>query len=196
MLAKVCYNKGGSHAHHWRKRAGSPLVSPPGENTRPTADRVREALFNILAARLDGARVLDLFGGSGALALEALSRGAACAVIGDKDPGAVNVIRRNALSVLGEAELPRAKIVCRDYRALLASLAEPFDLVFLDPPYRMQEAYGNAMAQMQQRNLLAPDARIVAEMAAGASVPLPSGFCTLDERKYGDTKLVFVGRQE
>ena len=144
---------------------GRRLFAPPGENTRPTADRVREALFNILAARLDGAR-------------------------------AVNVIRRNALSVLGEAELPRAKIVCRDYRALLASLAEPFDLVFLDPPYRMQEAYGNAMAQMQQRNLLAPDARIVAEMAAGASVPLPSGFCALDERKYGDTKLVFVGRQE
>ena len=175
---------------------GRRLFAPPGENTRPTADRVREALFNILAARLDGARVLDLFGGSGALALEALSRGAAWAVIGDKDPGAVSVIRRNALSVLGEAELPRAKIVCRDYRALLASLAEPFDLVFLDPPYRMQEAYGNAMAQMQQRNLLAPDARIVAEMAAGASVPLPSGFCALDERKYGDTKLVFVGRQE
>ena len=147
---------------------GRRLFAPPGENTRPTADRVREALFNILAARLDGARVLDLFGGSGALALEALSRGAACAVIGDKDPGAVSVIRRNALSVLGEAELPRVKIVCRDYRALLASLAEPFDLVFLDPPYRMQEAYGNAMAQMQQRNLLAPDARIVAEMAAGA----------------------------
>ena len=83
---------------------GRRLFAPPGENTRPTADRVREALFNILAARLDGARVLDLFGGSGALALEALSRGAACAVIGDKDPGAVNVIRRrNALSVLGEA---------------------------------------------------------------------------------------------
>ena len=175
---------------------GRRLFAPPGENTRPTADRVREALFNILAARLDGARVLDLFGGSGALALEALSRGAAWAVIGDKNPGAVNVIRRNALSVLGEGEMPRAKIVCRDYRALLASLAEPFDLVFLDPPYRMQEAYGNAMAQMQQRNLLAPEARIVAEMAAGARVPLPSGFCTLDERKYGDTKLVFVGRQE
>ena len=84
---------------------GRRLFAPPGENTRPTADRVREALFNILAARLDGARVLDLFGGSGALALEALRRGAA---------GAVNVIRRNALSVLGEAELPRAKIVCRD----------------------------------------------------------------------------------
>ena len=146
---------------------GRRLFAPPGENTRPTADRVREALFNILAARLDGARVLDLFGGSGALALEALSRGAACAVIGDKDPGAVSVIRRNALSVLGEAELPRAKIVCRDYRALLASLAEPFDLVFLDPPYRMQEAYGNAMAQLQQRNLLVPDAGVVVEMAGG-----------------------------
>ena len=83
---------------------GRRLFAPPGENTRPTADRVREALFNILAARLDGARVLDLFGGSGALALEALSRGAAWAVIGDKNPGAVNVIRRNALSVLGEGK--------------------------------------------------------------------------------------------
>ena len=175
---------------------GAQLYAPRGMDTRPTQDKVKESLFSIIQAYVPGARVLDLFAGSGALALEALSRGAACAVIGDKDPGAVNVIRRNALSVLGEAELPRAKIVCRDYRALLASLAEPFDLVFLDPPYRMQEAYGNAMAQMQQRNLLAPDARIVAEMAAGASVPLPSGFCTLDERKYGDTKLVFVGRQE
>lgn len=196
MLAKVCYNKGGSHAHHWRKRAGSPLVCAAGGKYAADGGPGARSAFQHSCGAAGWRAGLDLFGGSGALALEALSRGAACAVIGDKDPGAVNVIRRNALSVLGEAELPRVKIVCRDYRALLASLAEPFDLVFLDPPYRMQEAYGNAMAQMQQRNLLAPDARIVAEMAAGASVPLPSGFCALDERKYGDTKLVFVGRQE
>ena len=175
---------------------GRRLFAPSGVNTRPTADRVREALFNILAARIPGARVLDPFGGSGALALEALSRGAERAVIGDKDPAAVNVIRRNALSVLGEAELPRAMIVCRDYRALLASLGEAFDLVFLDPPYRMEEAYTSALEQLWQRNLLAPGGRIVAERAASGNFALPAGLAILDERKYGDTRLVFIGRQE
>lgn len=174
---------------------GRRLYAPPGAGTRPTADRVREALFNILSPRIEGARVLDVFGGSGALALEALSRGAALAVIGDKSSEAVKAIRRNALSVLGEEGLARAQIVCRDYRALIRSLDQPFDLIFLDPPYRMEDAYADAIALLQAGGLLAQDARIVAEHAEAANVAPPDGFSVLDERKYGDTGLTFIGRQ-
>ena len=115
---------------------GRKLYVPGGEDTRPTADRIRESVFGILGPRVLEARVLDLFGGTGALALEALSRGAARATIVDSSVKAIACIRRNAEAVLG-ADMARVEIFRADYRQAIERLAQPFDLVFLDPPYRL-----------------------------------------------------------
>ncbi len=113
------------------------LKAPEGMDTRPTADRVKEALFSILGSRLYGARVLDLYGGSGALALEAISRGADSAVICDLSPKACQVIQEN-IDALGCGS--RARLLRMKDTAALAALSkkgDAFDLIFLDPPYRM-----------------------------------------------------------
>ena len=119
---------------------GRKLYAPGGEDTRPTADRIRESVFGILGSRTQGARVLDLFGGTGALALEALSRGAAGATIIDSNVKAVACIRRNAEAVLGAECSTRAEIIRADYRKAIERLTGAYDLVFLDPPYRMPGA--------------------------------------------------------
>lgn len=124
----------------WR---GRPIDAPPGLNTRPTADRVRETLFSMLASRLgsfEDLRVADLFAGSGAVGLEALSRGAVSATFVESDPRAVAIIKRNA-DKLGATE--RVRIVAGSALALPAS--EPFDLIFADPPY----AAGSGSAVVQ-----------------------------------------------
>jgi len=134
----------------WR---GRPLDAPPGQGTRPTADRVRETLFSILASRLgsfDGLRVADLFAGSGALGLEALSRGAAFATFVEKDSAAAAAIRRNA-ERLGAAE--RIRILGGSALALPAS--EPFDLVFADPPYSVCSGTA-AVEAVERAGWLAP----------------------------------------
>ena len=115
---------------------GRTLFAPAGDQTRPTSDKIRGSLFNILNGRVEDAEVLDLFGGTGALALEALSRGAARAVIVDSSRAAIEVIRRNAGNVLKDALAERALILKTDYRSAISSLhGRRFDLVFLDPPY-------------------------------------------------------------
>ena len=168
---------------------GRRLSAPPGRETRPTSDRVREALFAILEARaeegtgaLAGARVLDLFAGSGALGLEALSRGAANAVFVDSAQAAVKAVRANLAALGLEAPVHR-----RDASAALRDAAlrgDAYDLVFLDPPYR--PAAGLA-AQLREAlpAVLAPGARVVAESDRRA--PLPLGLAVHDERRYGDT---------
>ena len=131
---------------------GRKLFAPSGEDTRPTADRIRESLFNILSNRVWDAEVLDLFGGTGAMALEALSRGAAHAVIVDSDREAIRAIQRNAEGVLKDALNERAKIIRADYRAAIDAMPEVrFDLVFLDPPYRMTDAYADALTRLRGR---------------------------------------------
>lgn len=184
---------------------GRRLYAPAGEETRPTADRVREALFNILGARVRGARVLDLFGGTGAMALEALSRGAAHAVVVDSARTALEAIERNARAVLGEDAVKRARIIRADYRAAIDQLAvrgageqaggqaeERFDLVFLDPPYRMADAYADALTRLRAARLLEEDYRVVLERAREQVVKLPPGFERLDVRDYGKTSIEFV----
>ncbi len=176
---------------------GRRLYAPAGEETRPTADRVREALFNILGARVRGARVLDLFGGTGAMALEALSRGAAHAVVVDSTRTALEAIERNARAVLGEDAVKRARIIRADYRAAIDQLAggqaeERFDLVFLDPPYRMADAYADALTRLRAARLLEEDCRVVLERAREQVVKLPPGFERLDVRDYGKTSIEFV----
>ncbi len=160
---------------------GRTLRTPAGRATRPTSDRVREALFSILGD-LRGAAVLDLFAGSGALAIEALSRGAAQATLVDSSRAAVEVIERNLDRLSIEAE-----VVCEDalrfcQRARRAR--RQYDLVLLDPPYRHRSLLGRELTTALAP-LLRPGARVVAE--SDRRSPLGLELDRLDERRYGDT---------
>jgi len=161
---------------------GRELVAPRGRATRPTSDRVREALFSILGEAVAGARVLDLFAGSGALAIEALSRGAAEATLVDSAAAPIDAIRRN-LEALGlDAEVVRApalRFLQTAYRR-----ARQYDLVFVDPPYRHASALGRELTAALVPILAGP-ARVVAE--SDRRGPLRLELPLLDERRYGDT---------
>jgi 16S rRNA (guanine966-N2)-methyltransferase len=161
---------------------GRKLVAPPGDVTRPTADRVREALFSILGD-VSGLRVLDLYAGSGALGIEALSRGAAAAVFVDSSQAAVTAIRRNLTELGLEAPVQR-----RDALAYLAAFAggDPYDLVFADPPYDSALRVGPDLAE-RLPPILSEDAVIVTESNKRAPLELP--FPLLRERSYGDTRI-------
>ncbi len=172
---------------------GRPLFAPSGSQTRPTSDKIRGALFNIIGARVMDSRVLDLFGGSGALALEALSRGAESAVIVDSSRQARQAIDRNARSVLKDDFEQRARILCQDYRGAITALeGRIFDLVFLDPPYRMEEAYGDALSRLLKADMLAPGCLVVMERRKEARIPLPEAVAVFDTRQYGDTAVDFA----
>ena len=172
---------------------GRKLFAPAGEDTRPTADRIRESVFNILSARVWDAEVLDLFGGTGAMALEALSRGAEHAVIVDSGREAIRAIERNSQSVLKDAMPERVKILRADYRAAIDAMRDVrFDLVFLDPPYRMADAYADALTRLCARGLLGENCICLLERAAGAQISLPDGFERYDTRTYGGTSVEFV----
>ncbi|HEU4659012.1 MAG TPA: 16S rRNA (guanine(966)-N(2))-methyltransferase RsmD [Capillimicrobium sp.] len=159
---------------------GRRLVAPPGRDTRPTSDRVREALFSILGP-LDGERVLDLFAGSGALGIEALSRGAAEATFVERAPAALRALRGN-LEALGAS----ARVVARDARVFIRdakAAGDTYDLVFLDPPYRDAAGLGPVL---DLAPLLASGGRAVSESDRRAPLELP-GLEVTDERRYGDT---------
>lgn len=172
---------------------GASLATPKGQAIRPTGDRVREAVFNILSHGIgfdmEGARVLDLFAGTGALGLEALSRGASHALFVEESAEARGLIRRNIelLGVMGAA-----KVFRRDATRLgEAGTMAPFNLVFADPPY------GKALAE---RALLAAagggwiggEAIAVVEESASAGFTAPIGFVFLDKREYADTAVYFL----
>jgi 16S rRNA (guanine966-N2)-methyltransferase len=165
----------------------------PARGTRPTTDRVRESLFNVLAARLDldGAAVLDLYAGSGALGLEALSRGAASALFIESDRRAAGVIADN-ISVLGAAG---ATVRCAPVANVLAGAApHPVDLVFADPPYEVAVAEVEALVTaLAAGGWVRPGAVMVIERAAaGPSVHWPAGWEPWRERRYGDTRVEFA----
>jgi len=163
-------------------------VAPRGRSTRPTSDRVREALFSILAGSVEGARVLDLFAGSGALAIEALSRGASGAVLVDSSPSAVAAIHRNLEAVGVDAEVRRQDALTYLERA--RQDARLYDLVFLDPPYRHASALGKQLSAALGP-VLASGARVVTESDRRA--PLELDLDLLDERRYGDTLIRIHG---
>lgn len=171
---------------------GRTLFAPQGLETRPTSDKIRGSMFNIIGSRVIDARVLDLFGGTGALALEALSRGSAFAVIADNARQAMQAIERNAHNVLKDDFDRRVKLLRADYRAAIERCGGNFDLVFLDPPYRLTDAYGDALSRLMQNNALTPDCLIVLERRASADLHLPEGFETFDTRHYGETAVDFV----
>ena len=172
---------------------GRSLAPPSSRDIRPTADRLRESLFNILVHAygdpIAGARVLDLFAGTGALGIEAVSRGAAFALFVDNGAEARALLRNN-VEALGLGGV--TKVYRRDASNLgPAHPMEPFSLVFLDPPYRMKLAE-KALASLRDGGWLAPGALIVVEEAGRAEFAAPQGFEQLERRTYDDTELVFL----
>ncbi len=172
---------------------GRALKSPPSQAIRPTADRLRESLFNILIHAyddpIDGARVLDLFAGTGALGIEALSRGAAFALFVDDGVEARALLRGNveALGLGGTSKVYR-----RDATRLgPAHPMEPFSLLLADPPYGKGLAE-KALASARDGGWLVPGALVVVEEATAASFQAPEGFEELERRVYDDTEFVFL----
>ncbi|GJD52442.1 Ribosomal RNA small subunit methyltransferase D [Methylobacterium crusticola] len=175
---------------------GRTLAGPRSDAIRPTSDRVREALFNVLAHAyddpVDGARVLDLFAGTGALACEALSRGAAFALLVDDGAEARGVIRAN-IDALGLAGATR--VFRRDAARLgAAPPGEPFGVVFCDPPYGRGLA-PRALQAAAEGGWLLPGALAVVEEAVAAPLAPPPGFAELERRTYGDTQAAFWRRE-
>jgi 16S rRNA (guanine966-N2)-methyltransferase len=170
------------------KWAGRHLTSPADRRVRPTAEPVRDAWLRRLEAELPGARVLDLFAGTGAMGLEALSRGAAFALFVDDGAQARGLIRENVETLgLGGA----TRLFRRDAPRMGAAAPNaPFSLVFCDPPYGKDLA-PQALRSCAEGGWLTPDALVVVEEAQGVSVMLPDGFEELERRDYGETKVVF-----
>jgi 16S rRNA (guanine966-N2)-methyltransferase len=167
---------------------GRRLIAPHGSRTRPTSDRVREALFSILGARVAGARVLDLFAGSGALGIEALSRGARSAVFVDDAPAAIKAIRANLDGLRLDADVRRTDAL--RFLGAASSGGAQYDLLFLDPPYRLADALADRLSKALPA-VLAPGAVAVAESDRRA--PLALDLPLFDERRYGDTLIRIYG---
>jgi 16S rRNA (guanine966-N2)-methyltransferase len=172
---------------------GRALAAPKTSSVRPTSDRLREAVFNILAHRygdpVAGARVLDLFAGTGALGLEAMSRGAAFALFVDDGAEARALIRQN-VEALGLGGVTR---IFRRDAARLGPVHPnlPFGLAFLDPPYRKGLAEA-ALGSLRDGGWLTPDALVVVEEAADAGFTAPQGYGEIERRRYDDTEFAFL----
>jgi 16S rRNA (guanine966-N2)-methyltransferase len=166
---------------------GRTLVAPRGSATRPTADRVREAVFSILGP-LGGERVLDLFAGSGALAIEALSRGAGDATLVDSSTAAIAAIRRNLAAVGADAAVHRQSV--QPFLERARADGRQYDLVFVDPPYRRAADLSKRLSA-GLAPVLAPSARVVAE--SDRREPLELDLALVDQRRYGDTLIFFYG---
>lgn len=173
-------------AGEWR---GRKLVAPKGEATRPTADRTRETLFNMLASRLgsfEGLRVADLFAGSGALGLEALSRGAASCLFVEHDPAALAAIRANIemLGARAQTDVRAASVMS------LGSPSAPHDLVLLDPPYGTGAA-AVALDRLQRLGWFSPASWIAAETGAGDELEI-RGFGVIAQRRVGKAQITLL----
>jgi 16S rRNA (guanine966-N2)-methyltransferase len=169
---------------------GRRLLTPKGQAIRPTSDRAREALFNILehgAPPVRRARFIDLFCGTGAVALEACSRGAAEVLLIDADAAALAIAQTN-LQRLGSPV--NVRLLARD-ATHLGPAHQAYDLLFLDPPYRSDLATP-ALASLANGGWLAPEARIIVELAAREELTIPDGYALEQERRYGAAKFVFL----
>lgn len=167
---------------------GKKLQTPPGEGTRPTADRVREALFNLLRHRIGcppaGLRVLDLFAGAGTLGLEAASRGADALVLVEQDRKVCRILQANAKAVF-----PAAQVITAPVAKYLNGAATPFELVFLDPPYAAGAAEDTLAALT--RGWLAEGAVVVVEHSSTQTLTAPPGLTGIYSKRYGGTTLSF-----
>jgi 16S rRNA (guanine966-N2)-methyltransferase len=166
---------------------GIKLKVPKG--IRPASEKVRQAIFSSIAARVPDARVLDLYSGSGAYGLEALSRGAAEAVLVDESADSIAAARSNAKAAGLDANVKVSKAPVERYLARQAAKDGPFDLVFVDPPYgEPLQAVLEALAEV-----LAPEARVVVETRFKASEPFPAGGLVVEaDRRYGDTRVLML----
>lgn len=172
---------------------GRKLTAPDGIETRPTSDRVRESVFNILRTAVLDARVLDVFCGTGAMALESLSRGAKAAFGFECSPAAQKAILKNREACRAQDSFT---LIQTAWEKGLSRLSGPFDIVFLDPPYRMRDAYQNVIKALSDGGLLSEDCVIVMEYASNEDVPiLPQGFQVYDIRKYGASSVAFAKRE-
>lgn len=168
------------------KARGVQLKTPEGMSTRPTADRVKEALFSIIQFQLPGARVLDLFGGTGQLGIEALSRGAKEAVFVDAQDSACKIIRENLRRTKLEGQ---GRVIRGDYLEYLNRCTERFHMIFLDPPYA-EVFLENALKRITEIDILHSDGIIVTERPLGKELPWDfPGFTRSKDYKYGKTLL-------
>ena len=175
------------------KARGVSLKTPDGMVTRPTADRVKEALFSIIQFDLPGAKVLDLFGGTGQLGIEALSRGAKRAVFVDAGESACRLIRENLKRAKMEQD---AQIIRSDYLAYLSRCKETYDIIFLDPPYA-EVFLENALKKITEIDILQSGGIIVAERPADKVLELNfAGFSRSKDYKYGNTLLTLYRKDE
>lgn len=180
------------------KFKGRAIKTPEGRTTRPTSDRTRESIFNVLAhaewaPSLEGLRVMDIFAGSGALGFEAISRGAAFCLFVETDAQARGVIRDNieTFQLFGITRIHRRSAV--DLGAKPAGVGAPFDMVFMDPPY----AYNlvpPALEQLIAGDWLKPDALVIAETSVDEPPPETPGWDVLDARDYGAARVSFLRR--
>lgn len=165
------------------------LAEFPGEDVRPTSDRAKESLFNILALKLYGARVLDLFAGSGSLGLESLSRGAKEVVFNDMSKDSLAIVKKNLAALKISVNGEEAKVTQGDYLSCLSMQRGKFDLIFLDPPYRFD--YGKtALETIAQKGLLSENGIAVYERDRSFDGEV-DGLEKYDERKYGKTYITF-----
>ncbi len=175
---------------------GTKLYTLEGENTRPTLDRVKEPLFSIIQCNIKDSVVLDLFAGSGALGLEALSRGAKKAALCDKSYEAIDIIKKNINKTHFEEN---TKVLCMDYKKCLASVNEKFDLIFIDPPYKLDIAV-NSVEIILNNNLLSPDGIIIIETDEEEreiqKIKNLSNIEIINLRTYGRVKLIFLKIKE
>jgi 16S rRNA (guanine966-N2)-methyltransferase len=176
---------------------GRALTAPPDARVRPTSDKVRQAIFNILQHNdfgigftLEGARVCDLFAGTGALGIEALSHGASFALLVDDSAESRGLIRTNveALQLTGVTKIWRRDAT--DLGPMAAGSGGPFELAFLDPPYR-QNLVARALAALRDGRWLTPHAIVICEMGEDETLPPIEGFAPVSERIYGDTRVSF-----
>lgn len=172
---------------------GRQLKAPKGNDTRPTTDRVKESLFSIINPRIAGARILDLFAGTGGLAIEALSRGAASAVLVDHSAAAIKVINEN-IELTGLKE--KARVYKGDFSKSCSAMGRKnysFDIIFLDPPY--ERGFDTlALKQIHINHLLADDGLIVVEHSSREEVGIPQGvlYQNIRTERYGETSLSFL----
>jgi 16S rRNA (guanine966-N2)-methyltransferase len=177
---------------------GRSIVSPDDARVRPTSDKVRQAIFNVLVHRdfdvgftLDGARVIDLFAGTGALGVEALSRGASYALFVDDSAESRALIRTNveALALTGVTKIWRRDAT--NLGPMATGAGGPFDLAFLDPPYHKGLVF-RALESLREGKWLSQNAIAVVESAKDESVSIPVGYALLDERTHGDTQITIL----
>jgi 16S rRNA (guanine(966)-N(2))-methyltransferase RsmD len=171
---------------------GRVIAVPRGDRVRPTPDRVREALFSILGERVEAARVLDACAGTGALGLEAASRGAAEVVLIERDRVVAETLREN----VGRVGLPTVTVVVRDARPALrdfAAAGRSFDIVLLDPPFEAG-LWGEILAELVRGALVAPGGVVVAEHPTATASPAVGGLHLTGERHYGSVALSFFER--